>query len=86
MNKDKIESDLARIAELREWIANAVFIDLSASEVVEFQAEADQLEDELDDWNQWVADVGSPDATGQNQWREDEMIDNDYGYHDQWEF
>jgi len=34
----------------------------------------------------WVADAQSPDATGQNQWRQDEAVDNDYGYHSQWEY
>ena len=43
-----------------------------------------------ENWRIWSenyqADAQSPDATGQNQWRQDEAVDNDYGYHSQWEY
>ncbi len=29
----------------------------------------------------YLADAKSPDATGQDQWRQDEAVDLDYGYH-----
>ena len=41
----------------------------------------DARSDEMD----FVADAQSPDATGQNQWRQDEVVDNDYGYHSQFD-
>ena len=34
---------------------------------------------------EFMADAQSPDATGQNQWRQDEAVDNDYGYHSQFD-
>ena len=34
----------------------------------------------------YLADAKSPDATGQDQWRQDEAVELDYGYHDQLEF
>ena len=57
MTKDRIESDIARIAELRDWIANAGDLGIPANEVAELEADANQLEDELEDWNQWQADT-----------------------------
>ena len=35
----------------------------------------------MDDVAYYQADAQSPDATGQNQWRQDEAVDLDYGYH-----
>jgi hypothetical protein len=44
----------------------------------QYQAgERDAHDDEL----AYRADAQSPDATGQNQWRQDEAVDLDYGYH-----
>lgn len=57
MTRDQIESDKARIAELRDWIANASDLGIPANEVVELEAEANQLEVELEDWSQWQADT-----------------------------
>ena len=57
MNRDQIESDKARIAELRDWVANAGDLGIPANEVAELEAEANQLEDELEDWNQWQAET-----------------------------
>ena len=37
--------------------------------------------DARDDLAYYQADAQSPDATGQNQWRQDEAVDLDYGYH-----
>ena len=39
--------------------------------------------DARSDAMEFLADAQSPDATGQNQWRQDEAVDNDYGYHSQ---
>jgi len=41
--------------------------------------------DARDDFAYYQADAQSPDATGQNQWRQDEAVDNDYGYHSQFD-
>ena len=57
MTQDQIESDIARIAELRDWIANADSLCIPANEVAELEAEANQLEVELEDWDQWLADT-----------------------------
>ena len=37
--------------------------------------------DARQDAQEFLADAQSPDATGQNQWRQDEAVDLDYGYH-----
>jgi|TARA_R110000824_G_scaffold328582_1_gene515435 hypothetical protein len=37
--------------------------------------------DARSDAQDFLADAQSPDATGQNQWRQDEAVDLDYGYH-----
>ena len=37
--------------------------------------------DARSDAQEFLADAQSPDATGQNQWRQDEAVDLDYGYH-----
>ena len=37
--------------------------------------------DAREDAAYYQADAQSPDATGQNQWRQDEAVDLDYGYH-----
>lgn len=42
--------------------------------------------DARSDEMEFLADAQSPDATGQNQWRQDEAVDLDYGYHSQWEY
>ncbi len=57
MTRDQIESDKARIAELRDWVANAGDLGIPANEVTELEAEANQLEGELEDWNQWLGDI-----------------------------
>jgi hypothetical protein len=57
MDRDQIESDKARIAELRDWIANSGDLGIPANEVAELEAEANQLEDELDSWLEWQADT-----------------------------
>ena len=57
MTRDQIESDKARIAELRDWVANAGDLGIPANEVAELEAEANQLEAELEDWSQWQADT-----------------------------
>jgi hypothetical protein len=57
MTKDRIESNKARIDELREWIADADTLGIPSHEVAELEAEAHQLEDELEDWAQWQADT-----------------------------
>ena len=41
--------------------------------------------DARQDAQEFLADAQSPDATGQNQWRQDEAVDLDYGYHSQFD-
>ena len=44
----------------------------------EWQRGQSELRQEAD---YYLADAKSPDATGQDQWRQDEAVDLDYGYH-----
>ena len=63
---------LGRKKELKEWIANAVYMD-SADEIPKWKEEILDIDDEIEEFNQYQTDIHEPDATGQNQWRQDHI-------------